>query len=143
MSLITMSIFGVFFLIILVLGILISNTSWKIGLCFIGGIGCFLIGVVGFAVHASQDDEKVMITQIEQTKITKSDIKVYVEFGERTITFETHKDYEEINDSTIFYEIIYYDYYGNENRRLITRDIKSILNSDMELELNKKYKLDY
>lgn len=123
-----------------------SNKSWRIALCAIGAVALLIVGVAGFGAHASDNYEFVMIERVKQTKVLKSDYKVYVEFGESTITYNSKKDYDEINDSTDFYKITIYNYYGTEKINFITRDYQDVLDFDEEIDihdlvLNKKIRI--
>ena len=61
MSLLTMSVMSILFAILIVIGILMSNKSWRIALCTIGAVALLIVGVAGFGAHASDNYEFVMI----------------------------------------------------------------------------------
>jgi len=141
MSLLTMSIISVVLVIILIIGIAIENndrTETIKGLTIsLSGIGIALMGLVGFGVHACGTHEKVIVEEIKHDTILKSKNKVYVEFGEKTVTYITKKDYDEVNDNTVFYKVRYFNLYNNEitDDEIISKDEKY-----SECEYNKKFK---
>lgn len=116
MSLLTMIIISISLLICLVVGIFIEDYDDLKGLLIIiGFVGLLLFGVGGFGVYATSSKHSMMYEEMYPDKILKSDIKLYVELGEITLTFSSKKDYETINDSTIFYKVTYYNHYNYDN----------------------------
>lgn len=83
---------------------------------FVFGISSFIfIGIVGFGIHATKDYETMVVEQIKPDTVLKSKTTVYIEIDNgNNLIFKDKVDFDEINDSTTFYKIRYYNYYGYE-----------------------------
>jgi len=117
MSILTMSIIGVILLIILFFGIILNDSFYKNtkGSCLIISIvGLLILGIGGFGIYASQSKDKMIVEKVPVDTILKSKIKVYVELKDVSETFEfiDKKEFDEINDSTCFYRVTYYNKYN-------------------------------
>jgi hypothetical protein len=141
MSLLTMSIISVLLVIILIIGIILKdnykNEVLKPLMIFLSAICLMIIGMVGFGFHACETHEKVIVEKMIPDTIIKSQYKVYVEFKDTSLIYKDKRDYDEINDSTVFYKVRYFNMYDSEltNDEKITKDKRY-----GECEFNKKFK---
>jgi hypothetical protein len=126
----TLSIICVIFLILFVFGALIDSEN----MAFLGIAGFLIVAVVGFGVICPLFGNKMKVEKIQTDTITITNKNVYVEFsnGEEE-KYDKIEDLNKINDSTSFYKISYYNYYGFINSEKITYDEKY-----EKFELNKK-----
>jgi hypothetical protein len=127
MSILTMSILAVIFAIFLVICILIDdyNEGWKIVTGVIGGAGLFFLGIFGFGVHGTETGMTMIVNEIKADTIMKSNTTVYVEFEKGSYKREYIRTYEDdINDSTKFYKVTYFNLYGYENETFISASEK-------------------
>ena len=91
-----------------------------------------IVGAFGFGIHAGENCEKIKIEQMSCDTVLKSNIKVYVELGDRTLTYTDKKDYDDITMETIYYRVTLYNYYGKE---ISTSIIYSELYKDFEYDV--------
>ena len=111
---------GLITLALLLIGIVATkylnySDGWQMPLQMIGFIGGGGILFFFFLIIAttSIDDEKTTYTEIKPVSITKSRITVLVEFDNfKTEIYETKKEYDDIDSTTIFLQTIEYNYYG-------------------------------
>jgi len=130
MGIITMIILAVIAIIILVIGILAKKELASAPLCIIGGLGLLVLGIGGFGAHASTSKNTMIVTEIRPDTLIKTNKQVVVEFENTNLYYDKIEDYMNINDSTVFYEVEYFNYYGidldynSDYRNYITYDKK-------------------
>jgi len=120
MSLLTIGI------IMLVLGIMffvlfyyeILNEDFTIFLKIISGVAFVVFGFVGLGIHGAENYETMIVKEIKITSIIKTKSRVMCEFEDENKIYHYESDkigeYTSINDSTIFYLVRYFNYYGFE-----------------------------
>jgi len=116
MSILTISILAVIALIILGIAIYLNITDgsddWMVVCYVVSLLSLFLIGFIGFGIHATGNYEKMYVEKIKCDTVAKTKNKLYVEIDGETITYSSKEDYDYINDSTTFCKVSYYNYYG-------------------------------
>jgi MFS family permease len=126
MSLLTLGILGVVFIIIFCIGFVIEHDDWRIAFFTVGVIGIVAVGGGGFGAHASSNYKYMIVEKIEPTTIVKTDSRIIVEFyvDDEITKLESERiiDYTTITDSTVFYLVRYYNYYGYEQRYSNNKD---------------------
>jgi hypothetical protein len=83
--------------------------AWVTGLVF---TGVWFLGILPNTAHDSEGSEYFVPIK---TEITKTDYRVIIdENGKELTTFDSHKDYLEMDECTQFYRELYVNYYGLE-----------------------------
>lgn len=117
MSLLTLTIIAIICVIFLIVGILTKSfyDGIKNTCLIIGVVGLIVLGLFGFGFYATKSEDTMMVEKLSVDTVIKSNTTVYVEIlNEETLEFTTKKSYDEINDSTVFYKVSYYNHYGIE-----------------------------
>lgn len=116
MGILGLSIIAASFLLMLVIGIMLSNKHDMLkGIFFIFGVvGLFMVGVIGFGIVATESVKRTDVIKVECDTVIKTDDKAYVEIDGLTLTYTDKKSYDRVNDSTIFYKVVSYNLYNVE-----------------------------
>jgi hypothetical protein len=116
MGILGLSIIAASFLLMLVIGIMLSNKHdiLKGIFCIFGVAGLFMVGVIGFGIAATESVKRTDVIKVECDTVIKTDDKAYVEIDGLTLTYTDKKSYDRVNDSTIFYKVVSYNLYNVE-----------------------------
>ena len=120
MSLLTLAILGIVALSAFVTGLVIKSEYNKNGLkdtlLIVSGLSLVIILVGGFGAHAVNNYEYMIVKEIKADTILKTKATIFVEFyiDDYVQKYVSEKiiDYTTITDSTKFYLVEYYNYYG-------------------------------
>ena len=124
MSLLTLGILGVVSIIIFFIGFGIDNEDWRYVFFIVGVIGIVAVGGGGFGAHATSNYKYMVVEKIKPITVVKTDSRVIVEFyvDNEIYKYESEEiiDYTTVTDSTKFYLVRYYNYYGYEQTLITT-----------------------
>jgi len=84
--------------------------------------GIIFIVAFGFGMFFTLSSEKIKIENVKKTTILKSKTTVYVEIEKEKVSYTEKSEYDDITDSTQFYKITYYNYYGGVNKTVYSYD---------------------
>lgn len=72
------------------------------------------IGLTLVLIIATVFNKYIKIEEVRPIEVVKSKSTVYVEIENKTLSFKEKSFYDKITDTTIFYKITFYNYYGLE-----------------------------
>ena len=99
------------FALCLALGLMIKEEEPRETLVFIGVVGLILIGGFGWGLYGSCTKKYVIITKLTASEISYSSTRVFVTIDDEVIEYDTKKEYDNIDSTTVFYHVEYFNIY--------------------------------